>query len=478
MTPNPGHTPAPSIRAVADSLASAFLDAARVPLDPGSGGEVLGHGAAAREHGWNRPVLIAAGASVLGARRRWLSPLVRAVLDAYPRAPFDRPRELAAWIEASAVLGDACAAATARGQHLVLVRHAVYEPVGAASPLPATPAELAGLLGLDIGELAWFADQRGWNRRAGSARLQHYRYEWRARPGRVPRLLEVPGQRLMRLQRQLVHEVLTALPIHPAAHGFVPGRSARTGAAVHAGSHVVIGMDLTTFFARVGRSEITAALRRAGWGEAVAPVLAALATHAVPEAVIRAMPPGGNPEERFALAQALRLPHLPQGAPTSPMLANLAMRRLDDRLLGWAAAVGARYTRYADDLTFSGDQRLAARSDAFIRGVSGIVADCGQRVNERKTRVRPRGTSQRVTGIVVNAHPAVDRRSYDALRAPLHNCARTGPAAQNRENLPYFREHLRGRIDWVVSLTPKREPALRRLWEAIEWEEPGSAPLR
>ncbi|WP_051701445.1 hypothetical protein [Mycetocola saprophilus] len=385
-----GHTPAPSLAAVADSLAAAFLEAAYPKpardRDPAQGSDPTGDRKAAsgpaptrnqdapqgadptRDRdpafgvGWTRPALIAAGADVLGARRRWLPGLVSAVLAAYPRVPFDRPRELGRWIAQSAELTAAAERASAEGRHLVLVRHALYEmptalgtvavgerpaPSGAevfaeepASRRPDTPAELARLLGLDAGELDWFADLRGWNRLAPGTRLNHYRYEWRSRPGRVPRLLEVPGRRLMTLHRQLIAEVYADLPVHPAAHGFVPGRSAITGAALHAGSHVVIGMDLTTFFARVTRGQIHAGLRRQGWGEALVPVLAALGTHAVPPAVIRAMPPGGEPDERQALAAALRIPHLPQGAPTSPLLANLAMHRLDERLTGWADAVG------------------------------------------------------------------------------------------------------------------------------------------
>ncbi|WP_245991976.1 reverse transcriptase family protein [Mycetocola lacteus] len=522
-----GHTPAPSLAAVADSLAAAFLAAAHPKpardRDPAQGSDPTGDREAASGPAptqnqdapqgqdstqgtdltgdrdpaftiaWTRSVLIAAGADVLGARRRWLPGLVSAVLAAYPRAPFDRPRELGRWIAQSAELTAAAEQAAAAGRHLVLVRHALYEipaahGAGAAGERPAssgaevlarepasrrprTPADLARLLGLDAGELDWFADLRGWNRLAPGTKLHHYRYEWRSRPGRVPRLLEVPGQRLMYLQRQLIAEVYTDLPVHPAAHGFVSGRSAITGAAVHAGSHVVIGMDLTTFFARVTRGQIHAGLCRQGWGEALVPILAGLGTHAVPPAVIRAMPPGGDPGERQALAAALRIPHLPQGAPTSPLLANLAMHRLDERLTGWANAVGARYTRYADDLTFSGDTRLAARSDAFIRGVEAIVTDSGQRINPRKTRVRPRGTSQRVTGIVVNEHPAMDRHAYDRLRAILHNCARTGPEAQNRDRHPHFRLHLLGRINWAIALTPERAPGLWRLWDAIEWTD-------
>ena len=82
-------------------------------------------------------------------------------------------------------------------------------------------------------------------------------------------------------------------------------------------------------------------------------------------------------------------------------------------------------------------------------------------------REPPTHRRQVVTGLVVNARPAVARREYDALRALLHNCARTGPAAQNHDAHPAFREHLLGRIAWVGTGRPTREARLRALFAAI-----------
>ena len=135
-------------------------------------------------------------------------------------------------------------------------------------------------------------------------------------------------------------------------------------------------MDLLCFFANVSAGKVFGALRQSGYPEAVAHRLTGLCTHIVPPRVISSMPPGGSAAERFALTHALRLPHLPQGAPTSPALANLALRRLDSRLQGWAEVAGANYTRYADDLGFSGGPALARRTERFLRGRK---ADCGRR---------------------------------------------------------------------------------------------------
>ncbi|MEL7049342.1 MAG: reverse transcriptase family protein, partial [Pseudomonadota bacterium] len=161
--------------------------------------------------------------------------------------------------------------------------------------------------------------------------------------------------------------------------------------------------------------------------------------------------------------------HLPQGAPTSPALANLAAWRLDVRLTGLADAFAARYTRYADDLTFSGDAGFARSSKSFLQHVSNIVEDEGYHLNPAKTRVMASSMQQRVTGIVVNQHVNVARKDYDRLKAILHHCIHNGPDAQNREAVPDFKAHLDGRVMWVEQVNPPRGAKLRKLYNAIVW---------
>ena len=100
---------------------------------------------------------------------------------------------------------------------------------------------------------------------------------------------------------------------------------------------------------------------------------------------------------------------------------------------------------------------------------SAICADEGFAVNRAKTRIMRQGDRQRVTGLTVNDHINVPRREYDRLKATLHNCARHGPANQNRDNHPDFRAHLDGRITWVENVNPPRGLKLRLLFMAVEW---------
>lgn len=409
----------------------------------------------------------------MGARRRWLTPLVGDVMSAFVRAPVDAPRLLTSVILRAPDFIEAVRKADERRSPLRIHHHVVGPSTSQppSGPLPRIDSipDLAVLLDLDVGRLQWLADTKQWNRRARPGPLHHYQYEWRARPGRIPRLLEIPEQRMRRVQRTLLERVLGLIPVNGAAHGFVPGRSAVTGAAHHTGSDIVISLDLTTFFARVTAGRIFGTLRQSGLSEPVSHVITGLCTNAVPPRVLAAMPPGGSPEERFALRQALATSHLPQGAPSSPMLANLAIRRLDSRLTGWADAVDATYTRYADDLAFSGGSTLAKRPDAFIRGVQRIIEDEGHLANPRKTRVRRQGVRQTVTGIVVNQRANVSRADFDRLKATIHNCVLHGPHTQNHRSLDDFRAHLLGRISWVESLNPPRGARLRQEFLRIRW---------
>jgi RNA-directed DNA polymerase len=163
-------------------------------------------------------------------------------------------------------------------------------------------------------------------------------------------------------------------------------------------------------------------------------------------------------------------PHLPQGAPSSGALANLAAYRLDVRVAGLAAKLDARYTRYADDLVLSGDRTLVRHATMIVARLATIASEEGFSLNFRKSRVMTASDRQRITGIVVNDKLSVSRTNLDQLRAILHNCARHGPASQNRDDHADFRAHLRGRIAWVASLDPAKGARLRAIFDQVHWD--------
>ena len=416
---------------------------------------------------WTRAGLVGSGSVVLRRRVDWLPRLVREVLEVHPSAPLDRPRELAA---------------------VVLVR--LPERAGRPVSRPVTPTrmlrnpwhlpvlhdlgDLGRLLRLSDGELAWFADGRHLARTTSVEPLLHYRASSRRAPSGAVRVLEAPKPRLKALQRLLLARVLHGVPPHDAAHGFRPGRSVATFAAPHAGRSVLVRMDLEGFFASVTVGRVYGLLRAAGYPEPVAHALAGVTTTVLPRSVWAAVPRPAGPsllDAHWRLGRRLAAPHLPQGAPTSPVLANLAAYRLDVRLSALAASWGGRYTRYADDLALSGSRSWGRGTSRLLDAVEEIARSAGFRVNARKTAVLPRAGRQVLGGLVVNERPHVGRAEVDRLRAVLHNCARSGPASQNREGAADFRAHLLGRVAWVAQHDPARGARLRAAFDAVDWEQ-------
>jgi hypothetical protein len=163
-------------------------------------------------------------------------------------------------------------------------------------------------------------------------------------------------------------------------------------------------------------------------------------------------------------------PHLPQGAASSPALANLCAYRLDCRLAALARSAGAAYTRYADDLAFSGGPELERCARRFHVHVCRIALEEGFEVHTRKTRFMRQGVRQQLAGVVVNSRPNLRRADYDRLKAILHNCVRHGPQSQNRDGHSDFRAHLAGRVAYWRWLNPERGARLRALFDRVAWD--------
>jgi Reverse transcriptase (RNA-dependent DNA polymerase) len=194
---------------------------------------------------------------------------------------------------------------------------------------------------------------------------------------------------------------------------------------------------------------------------------AALTTTATPEPVVQRLREGGR--MTWQQAQRLRDPHLPQGAPTSPALANLCAFGLDLRLDSLAHALGARYTRYADDIVLSGGTHLRDVRQRIESWVGRIAREEGFVLNHRKTRCLTAGRRQAVCNVVVNRAPNLARDQFDRLKAILHQCAVHGPSTRNREGIAHWREHLQGRVAWAAQLNAAKAVRLRRLLDAIDW---------
>ena len=217
------------------------------------------------------------------------------------------------------------------------------------------------------------------------------------------RWILAPAPVLKRVQRRLLRRLLYRLKAHPAAHGFVPNRSIVTNARSHVGHNWVLALDIEDFFPSVPFPAIAEVIEElTGLSEQERTWVRRLVTH-----------------QRA----------LPQGAPTSPYLANLSFRGVDAELSALSISAGLVYTRYADDLSFSGE----CIPPGFVAAVQEQLSPAGYRLASAKTRFMGRHTRQTVTGLVVNEKLQLPRPLRRWLRAVLYDIGQRGlPAALSR----------------------------------------------
>lgn len=331
-----------------------------------------------------------------------------------------------------------------------------------ALPDLADVEALAKALGLAIARLRWLAYHRDVD-----TGTHYHRWLVPKRDGSM-RLISAPKPELKAAQRWITREVTEHLPVHGAAHGFVSGRSIATNAYVHAGARIVVKLDIRGFYPTVTMRRVKGLLRRAGLGEQVATVMALLATESPRQEVVT------HGRTHF-VATGPR--SLPQGAPTSPSITNALCLRLDCRLSGLARKLGCRYTRYADDLTFSWHGEVRPQVGALLRAVAAIVRAEGFEIHPGKTRVMRSGARQKVTGLVVNQAPAgrpparVPRTTQRELRAAIRNRELGRPG--KGETL----EQLKGMVAFVMMTDRARGLALmERIDRLIAASKPKGTP--
>jgi hypothetical protein len=305
-------------------------------------------------------------------------------------------------------------------------------------PKLGTSADVAALVGTKPGELAKLM-------RPGTGAGSGYVEFEIAKAKGGTRRIAAPRKPLRTVQRAILDQILAKVPVHEACHGFVAGRSTVTNAQPHQRAALVVKLDLKDFFPTVHYRRVRGLFTLLGYSAEVANVLAGLTTYRPKLDDGRVMWPGV----------------LPQGAPTSPALANLTCRRLDARLASLATKYGAVYTRYADDLTFSFATAPEIRIGRFLWFVDAICEQEGFFERPDKRRILRPKHQQRITGIVVNEGIHVPRADRKRFRAILHNCAKHGIASQAKGRTD-FEAYLAGYAAYVHMV----EPALGSAWVA------------
>ncbi|MEM3342171.1 MAG: reverse transcriptase family protein, partial [Thermoplasmata archaeon] len=204
-----------------------------------------------------------------------------------------------------------------------------------------------------------------------------------------PRSISAPEDFLKYTLRKVLSGILEKEPLHPCCIGFRKGYSTFHNAFPHAGKEMVINIDIEDFFPTITTKRVYGLFYSMGFTP---------------------------PEAHFLSSITTFEGKLPQGAPTSPAIANLVCRRLDRRLAGLASKAGASYTRYADDITFSGSSEIRR----IIPLAERIIKEEGFNINKKKIRILRKGRRQEVTGLTVNNGVHVPRKLRRIVRAMIH----------------------------------------------------------
>lgn len=243
------------------------------------------------------------------------------------------------------------------------------------------------------------------------------------------RTISAPFPTLLQFQRWINTEIFSKLGMHESAYGFVHGKSIIMNAKQHLGCETLLKIDLKDFFPSIGLRRVLRIFRWLGY----------------------------TPTVSFYLASLCTLDDcLPQGAATSPALSNLIARRLDLRLSAAAKIASLSYTRYADDLTFSGNHVSAST----MHLVKSIVESEGFSINNEKTLLA-NGQKKIVTGISVSGDRLkLPRSTRRALRQEFHFVRKRGVLshmAATQQHNPLYVESLLGKFAFWASVEPEND---------------------
>jgi len=253
------------------------------------------------------------------------------------------------------------------------------------------------------------------------------------------RIICQPSKKLKGLQSWILINILNKIQVSPSCKGFRIGSSTLDNALPHIGANTILNIDLKDFFPTITAKQVYNVFKAIGYNKLIATVFTKICTF----------------KER-----------LPQGSPCSPMLANLTAWNLDLRIQGFVGKRGIKYTRYADDLSFSGLNPINVVK--IIPMIKIISDDENFVINHKKTRIASSARAKKVTGLVVNEDSVgIGKQKYKELRAKIHHL--TLPTEQTNEKLLY---HVSGWLSYLNSVDKERLKKVKKYISELTKKNP------
>lgn len=236
------------------------------------------------------------------------------------------------------------------------------------------------------------------------------------------RVIHSPSKKLKVRQRWILENILYKIDIPDCVHGFVPNKSIVTNAHCHISKKEIGCLDIKDFFPSIHEDRIIEVFKSCGYSDEVSRTLTQVCSY---EGV------------------------LPQGAPTSPMLANIILTPLDKQIQSYLEENDLIYTRYADDITISGDFGI----DNYIDWVSDRIKEFGFEINDKKTHIMKDNYRKVVTGLVVTDKVKIPKRFKRKLRQEIYYCKKYGIEQHlrnsGRESAVNYKEYMYGKAYYI-----------------------------
>lgn len=280
----------------------------------------------------------------------------------------------------------------------------------------------------------------------------------------------------MKVQRWISANILAHIPLHHCSYAYKKGSIPLEAAKIHSNYKWLVKLDVTNFFESILEPKIYLFFVSHGYQPLVAFELTRLCTR------LRA---SGNPvqsadnwiELKNAPYRQRYIGHLPQGAPTSPHLANIAARPLDEDLWALAQARGLRYTRYADDITLSTAEEWS-RTDALdtIHDVYDLFRGQGLWPNRSKTQISPPGARKVVLGLLVDgSSPRLTREFKERIRTHIHFLSKQdiGPSihasARGFDSVLGMQRHIYGLLAYALGIERDWAKGMLSELSKVDW---------
>lgn len=335
---------------------------------------------------------------------------------------------------------------------------------------------LADLVGADYGFLRAVVSR---------ANAEPYRvFRIRKKPTRDGKssfwVIAAPNRDLLVAQRWITQNVLSHASPHAASVAFSPGNKLIDAARPHCGARWLIKLDVRNFFESITEVAAYRVFHSLGYQPLVAFEMSRLCTRLGAPTRYRLQSHWLSKDKRRVISSYShgRMGHLPQGAPTSPMLANLAVRKLDETIEAIARAQGLTYTRYADDLTLStrADDFSRERCISVIREIYASMGCVGLSPNVTKTRIVTPGSRMIVLGLLVDGKtPKLTRDFKASLRQHIYFLSHPnfGPARHARAkgfaSISGLKHHIFGLATFARQIEAAYGKECLRLLRKVEW---------